>query len=116
MKKKPVEMTFKEFFEKAKEQGIDNKTIEEIRHFMLDILHREAFTDEQISEMKMEKVWRCVIDSFSMFADRFFTEVGMAAQQQKITPMQLQILKNLRKFFEHQVQELEKEEKQREKE
>ena len=116
MKKKPAEMTFKEFFEKAKEQGIDNKTIEEIRHFMLDILHQEAFTDEQISEMKMEKVWRCVIDSFSMFADQFFTEVGMAAQQQKITPMQLQILKNLRKFFEHQVEELEKEEKQREKE
>jgi len=116
MKKKPAEMTFKEFFEKAKEQGIDKKTIVEIKHFMLDILHQEGFTDEQISELKMEKVWDFVIDSLSVFFDQFFTEVGMAAQQRKITPMQLRILENLRKFFEHQAEELEKEEEQRRKE
>ena len=116
MKKKPAEITFREFFKKAREQRIDAKTIEEIKHFMLDILHHEGFTDEQINETKMEKVWSCVMDSLSVFFDQFFTEVGMAVQQRKITPMQLQILKNLRKFFEHQVEDLEKEEEQRRKE
>lgn len=105
MKKKPAEMTFREFFKKAREQRIDAKTIEEIKHFMLDVLHQEGFTDEQISELKMQKIWNCVIDSISVFFDQFFTEVGMAMQQRKVTSMQLQILENLRKFLEDQVEE-----------
>lgn len=56
MNKKPEEMTFAEFFVEMQKEGVDSKEIEDVKNWMLDTLRRKGLTDEQINEMKMDKV------------------------------------------------------------
>jgi len=62
MKKKLKEMTFLEFLKEAKKEGIESEVIDNFKREVLEILHREAFSDEQILEMKMERLYNFLID------------------------------------------------------
>jgi len=120
-KKKSVEMAFKEFFEKVKKKGLDREEVESTKQWMLNALRSEGFTDEQINDMKMQKVWKFILDNVTVVVDQATMEIGMALQQRIMTPQQLQILSKFAKDFtaelESMVEELEREleEKQKEK-
>lgn len=118
-KKKSSEMTFKEFFEEAKKEGIDSEEIESTKCWILNALCTEGFTEEQINDMKMEKVWKFTLDIISVFMDQDMTEIAMALQQRIITPQQLQILNKFLKEFKEKlknmVEELEEELKKKQK-
>ena len=112
-KKKPLEMTFKEFFEEAKKEGWTTKDAKNTKHWMLNALRSEGFTDEQINDMKMQKVWKFILDNVSVVVDQDTMEIGMALQQKIMTSQQLRILSKFAKDFtaelESMVEELEKE-------
>jgi len=112
-KKKSVEMAFKEFFEKAKKEGMDNKEAESTKQWMLNALRSEGFTDEQINNMKMQKVWKFILDNVTVVVDQDTMEIGMTLQQKIMTPQQLRILSKFAKDFtaelESMVEELERE-------
>jgi len=112
-RKKSVEMTFREFFKKAKKKGLDSKEMESTKHWILSALRSESFTDEQINNMKMQKVWKFILDNVSVVVDQDTMEIGMALQQKIMTPQQLRILSKFAKDFtaelESMVEELEKE-------
>lgn len=59
-KKKVSEMTFKEFIDKAGEKGEH-----EIKPEVLPILKKEGFSEEQIYNMKMGKVWKLYLAAVS---------------------------------------------------
>lgn len=63
MKKKPEEMTFKEFWEELKKERPASRVLEKSKRHLMEILRREGFSDEQINEMKMEKVWKLFTDA-----------------------------------------------------
>lgn len=116
-RKKSVEMAFKEFFEKAKKKGSDSKEVESTKHWMLNALRSEGFTDEQINNMKMQKVWKFILDNVTVVVDQDTMEIGMALQQRIMTPQQLQILSKFAEDFtaelESMVEELEKKQKKK---
>ena len=116
-RKKSVEMAFKEFFEKAKKKGSDSKEVESTKHWMLNALRSEGFTDEQINNMKMQKVWKFILDNVTVVVDQDTMEIGMTLQQKIMTPQQLQILSKFAKDFtaelESMVEELEKKQKKK---
>lgn len=63
MKKKPEKMTFKEFWEELKKERQASRVLEKSKRHLMEILRREGFSDEQINEMKMEKVWKLFTDA-----------------------------------------------------
>jgi len=117
-KKKSGEMTFKEFFEEAEKEGIGINEIEDTKNWIMDFLHRDSFSDEQINIMKMEKVWKCVLGAFGASFEQDITEAFMGLKQGIMTPQQLQILyQGLSKLKEHlqkMVKELEGELREKE--
>lgn len=108
-----MEMAFEEFFEKAKKKGLDSKEAESTKQWMLNALRSEGFTDEQINNMKMQKVWKFILDNVTVVVDQDTMEISMTLQQKIMTPQQLQILSKFAKDFtaelESMVEELERE-------
>ena len=104
------EMTFKEFLEKARKEDIESK---ELEHELRSALREEGFTDEQIDNTKMEKVWKFFLAHISVLADESFTEIGMALKQKTMTPLQLKILNQ---FAKELIPELERKNKELERE
>ena len=97
-------MGFKEFFEKAEKKGLDSKEAESTKQWMLNALRSEGFTDEQINDMKMQKVWKFILDNVTVVVDQDTMEISMTLQQKIMTPQQLRILS---KFAENFTAELE---------
>jgi len=60
MEKNTEEMTFREFFEEMRKEGIDSKEIEDVKNLMVDALRHEGLTDEQINKMKMDEVRKLI--------------------------------------------------------
>jgi len=112
-KKKSIEMSFKEFLEKAKKEGMDSREVEITKYWILKALRSEGFADEQINNMKMKKVWKFILDNVSVVVDQATMEIGVALKQEIMTPQQLRILSKFAKDFtaelESMVEELEKE-------
>jgi len=112
-RKKSVEMAFEEFFEKAKKKGLYSKEAESTKQWMLNALRSEGFTDAQINNMKMRKVWKFILDNVTVVVDQDTMEISMTLQQKIMTPQQLQILSKFAKDFtaelESMVEELERE-------
>lgn len=55
MKNKLKEMTFLEFFEEAKREGIESEVLENMKRDLLKTLKEDGFTEKQINETKWEK-------------------------------------------------------------
>ena len=112
-KKKSIEMSFKEFLEKAKKEGMDSREVEITKYWILKALRSQGFADEQINNMKMKKVWKFILDNVSVVVDQATMEIGVALKQEIMTPQQLRILSKFAKDFtaelESMVEELEKE-------
>ena len=107
-------MTFKEFSEEAKRRGAPE--VIEGDFGILDVLRGEGFSDEQIYEMKMEKVWKLYLDSMTIFYDQFFSAIGLALDKQPYAVLTIQpYLKELMEQLQKQIKELEDEEKRRKK-
>ena len=109
-------MTFREFLEKAKKESYDLPVIESIKREILQTMRKESFTDEQIYEMQMERLWKLWIDSYSLLADQYLTQINAILEKD---PTRAHIvapyLQNLRKYLEESIREL-GEEKRKEKE
>ena len=58
MKKKPQEMSFKEFWEKEEKRAEDKGDIKEEKRLMLETLRSKGFSERQINEMKVDKAWK----------------------------------------------------------
>jgi len=100
-------MTFREFLEEAKKEGIEELGRE--KQWILNALQSEGFTEEQIYSMKMERVWKFLINHLSVYFDEGLTEISMALQQGMITPEQQKLfMKESEKMIE-QIEEFNKE-------
>jgi membrane carboxypeptidase/penicillin-binding protein PbpC len=114
--KKVSQRTFREFLEKAKKESHDLPVIESTKREILQTMRKEGFTDEQIYEMKMERLWKLWIDSYSLLADQYLTQINAILEKD---PTKAHIvapyLQNLQKYLEESIRELEEEEKRKEK-
>ena len=117
MKKKLAEMTFREMWEEAERKGVDKKILEENKRFIMALLQREGFSDQQIYEMKMVKVWPLFWDSFGVLGDQLITLLNMGLERRpEMGPLMNELLKPLNDTLEKNIEKLEKElEKKRDK-
>jgi len=107
-KKKREDMTFQEYWEEEKKKGKSNQAVENAKHAMLQTLRREGFTDKQVNEMKMDRVWKLYVDSQIPFFDKFLTDVSVLLKiQPKLASTINPHLKKLTKQFEELNKELE---------
>jgi len=65
---------------------------EENRQHILDILKEEGFTEEQLNEMALEKVWKLYLDSVGEFFSR---EMGLINKSLEENPQLISILNPL---------------------
>ena len=72
--KKPFEMTVREFLEEEKKKGAF-EIIEDPNFGLQQILLRKGFTEEQDSEMKMEKAWKLYVDNLNTVMSQMFTQL-----------------------------------------
>lgn len=107
--KKVSEMTFKEFSEEVKKRGA-NRVIDDPSG-ITNILLREGFSNEQLNEMKMDKIWKLYIDSVDVLFDQTFNALGVALAKDPQAVLALQpYLENLKEEFEKLLEELENQE------
>jgi len=113
IKKKVSEMTFKEFWEETKKKGASN-VIEDQNFGVLAVLRKEGFSDEQINEMKMKKVYKLYLDSISVFFEQTITSLsrGLDKHAERASIVQPH-LKRLVEMLEKWTQELEEKKKDR---
>ena len=107
-KRKPGEMTFQEFWEEAKKEGVASEFIEVNKRFLLETLRREGFSEQQINEMKMEKIWKLFLDSLSVDMDKYMTEISIGLEKRPwAAPIVALHIKKLRQILEEWNKELE---------
>ena len=71
--KKTSEITFKEFIEEGK--AIDNATINEIETDILSRMRLEGFTDEEIYNMPMPKLWDFYLEVMCNYLEESMTKM-----------------------------------------
>ncbi|MCW4043759.1 MAG: hypothetical protein NWE90_08590 [Candidatus Bathyarchaeota archaeon] len=58
MKKKIIKMTFKEFWEQEEQKATDKRAMKGEKELLLEILRDRGFSENEINNMKMGKVWK----------------------------------------------------------
>jgi len=96
MNKKESELTFKEFWEKEEEKDTDKETVEKDKRVMVEILHEKGFTDEQIDEMKMDRVqricWSVMLKTIETHTKAVERSVSKVSKQYKMKMEELATL------------------------
>lgn len=103
MKKKLARMTFKEFFDLARD--------EETRQLWLEILKEEGFTEEQVNRMKITKAFDLLGSLFATASERYEYALFKALQEKTLTQKDLEGSKEILKSTEKLIQLLKEEEK-----
>jgi hypothetical protein len=106
-KKKVSEMTVRELLEEAKNKDM-YEMINDPNFGLLQVLHKEGFSKEQVNEMKMEKAWKLYFDSIAVFMERMITQVykGLERSPEKAVIIEPHLKKMIAQF-EKWVKELE---------
>jgi hypothetical protein len=71
--KKTSEMTFREFIETSK--ATKNLLIDNIETDMLTKMRQEGFTDEEIYNMLMPKLWNLYLEVIGNYLEKAFSEL-----------------------------------------
>jgi hypothetical protein len=71
--KKTAEMTFREFIEASKEAK--NLLIDNVETDMLAKMRQEGFTDEEIYNMLMPKLWNLYLEVIGNYLEKAFSEL-----------------------------------------
>lgn len=112
MTKKVGEMTFKEFRVEVKKRGAD-EIIEDPNFGILIVLRREGFSDEQIDEMKMDKVWKLYLDSISVVLDQYMRLLSRGLKEKpEIEPIVAPHLEKLAEGLKKWIKEMEEQKKE----
>ena len=104
------ETSFKEFYEEAKRKGA-LEAIEDPNFGILPILRKEGFSEEQIYEMKMDKVFKLWTEAVMVLFER---DMAAIATMLKKKPELFPILAPHLEKMEAIIREAEDEEKKRE--
>ncbi len=56
--KEKADMTFREFYEEEEKSETDKEAVRKEKTGLLELLHEEGFTDQQVNNMKMKEVQR----------------------------------------------------------
>ncbi|MCK4481688.1 hypothetical protein KAU55_00565 [Candidatus Bathyarchaeota archaeon] len=89
-KKKASEMTFKEFMEETEKQGED-RAAAEIKRELLTVLKKEGFSEEQVNEMKMDRVWKNYLKALGDEFEDMISSLAKSLETGKIHPKALQL-------------------------
>jgi len=102
-RKELAEMTLKEFLDQVEDKDV----AEEVKAFLDTLLRSDGFSDDQINEMKMEKLWKLMLHSFSALMDNWLTLISVGLEKKpERKPLVLPILKKLTEHFRKMEKEL----------
>jgi hypothetical protein len=106
--KKTSEMTFKEFTEAGKTAG--NAFVDEIERDMLSNLRIEGFTDQEIYNMLMPRLWGLYLEVIGNCMEKAFSELSPVIEANPSLANH-PALKKLQEQLKESLEELEKQEK-----
>jgi hypothetical protein len=104
--KKTSEMTFREFLEASR--AAKNLLIDNVETDMLTKMRQEGFTDDDIYNMRMPKLWNLYLEVIGNYLEKAFSELVPLIEENPNLAKH-PTLKNLQNQLTQSIEKLEKE-------